>query len=45
MMSIISIDPGQVPEERPTFESMVFILEDFFLSGQHNYADPSLLMD
>nr|BAG55494.1 protein tyrosine kinase [Monosiga ovata] len=33
------------PDERPTFESLVFILEDFFTSGNHNYADPSLLSD
>lgn len=33
------------PDERPTFESLVFILEDFFQSGEHNYADPSQLND
>lgn len=33
------------PEERPTFETLKFQLEDFFSTGEHNYADPSTLMD
>jgi len=33
------------PVERPTFESLVFRLEDFFHSGEANYTDPQKFID
>ena len=33
------------PVERPTFESLVFRLEDFFTSGEANYTDPKDFVD
>eukprot|EP00035_Acanthoeca_spectabilis_P021685 m.439610 g.439610 ORF g.439610 m.439610 type:complete len:672 (-) comp18403_c0_seq1:923-2938(-) len=33
------------PMDRPTFESLVYRLEDFFHSGEANYTDPSKFVD
>eukprot|EP00038_Savillea_parva_P008404 m.176720 g.176720 ORF g.176720 m.176720 type:complete len:669 (+) comp14224_c0_seq1:86-2092(+) len=33
------------PMDRPTFESLVFRLEDFFHSGEANYTDPANFVD
>jgi len=33
------------PVERPTFESLIFRLEDFFTSGEANYTDPKDFVD
>lgn len=35
----------QIPSDRPTFESLVYRLEDFFHSGEANYTDPSKFVD
>ena len=33
------------PKDRPTFESLVFRLEDFFHSTEANYTDPQNFID
>jgi fyn-related kinase len=33
------------PMDRPTFESLVYRLEDFFHSGEANYTDPAKFVD